>query len=113
MLTLQFHSDVETLLKPAVRTSFALGLVNDTASLGHTIVHLFVLHSALEEAFARLTSQKAIVIATHFVTTNRAQVVQDVLGVWLVRLAGHGARLASRASGASVVLRHLVAGGRT
>jgi hypothetical protein len=67
----KLHADVETLLETAIWTSFPLGFVNDTASFCDTIVHFLVLHSAFEKAFARLTSQKAIMVATHFVPAHR------------------------------------------
>ena len=71
MLTFKLHADVETLLETAIWTSFPLCFVNDTASFSDTIVHFLVLHGAFEKAFARLTSQKAIMVATHFVPAHR------------------------------------------
>lgn len=83
-LTFQLHSDVETLLETAVWTSFPLSLVDDTTSLGHTIVHLFVLHSAFKEALARFARQEAVVVTTHFVPTNWATLFNMFFRVGLI-----------------------------
>ena len=82
-------------MKSAIGAALPLGLVDDTASLGHTVVHLFVLHGALEKAFARLARQKAIMVTAHFVSAHRTQVFQGVFGVGLVGLADEAARIAA------------------
>ena len=67
---------------PAIGTPFSLCLVYHTTSVGHTSVHLitamvmmitmianvvnlFVLDSPLEESFAGLTCEEAVVVAGH------------------------------------------------
>ena len=87
MLTFKFHPNVETLLEAAVGTSFSLSLVNDTTSLGDTIVHLFVLHSTLKEAFARFARQEAVVVTTDFVPAHGTALLDIVFSVWLVGLS--------------------------
>ena len=77
-----FAAADETL--PAIGTPFSLCLVYHTTSVGHTSVHLitamvmmmitmianvmsnlFVLDSPLEEAFAGLAGEEAVVVAGH------------------------------------------------
>lgn len=53
----QFHADVQTLLETTIWTPLALRLINMTAAVGNARVYLFVLDSALEEAFATLAGQ--------------------------------------------------------
>lgn len=50
-------------MEAAVGAALSLRLVDMTTSVGHTGVHLLVLHSALEEALTALTGEQSIVIA--------------------------------------------------
>lgn len=81
MLTFELHSDFETLLKTAVRTSLPLGLVDVTVSIRYARVHLFILYSPFEEAFAALARQQTVMVARHFITTNGTQLFHAFLRV--------------------------------
>lgn len=59
----ELHTDVKTLLEATVWTAFTLGLVDMTAAICNAGVYLLVLHCALEESFAALAGEQAIVIA--------------------------------------------------
>ena len=51
--TFESHSDTETLLEAAVRTSFSLSLVYLTFLVVDTHVHLLVLHRPFEKPFTQ------------------------------------------------------------
>lgn len=64
---LQLHANVETLLEAAVGAALSLRLVDVTTPVGHTGVHLLVLHGALEEALAALAGEQSVVVAAGLV----------------------------------------------
>lgn len=80
-LTFQFHADLEALLEAAVGTPLPLGLVYVAASVGHTRVHLLVLHGPLEEALAGLAGEKTVVVTGHLVAAHRTQLLDAFLRV--------------------------------
>lgn len=53
----ELHSNVQTLLKAAIRASFSLWLVYVTSSICDARVDLLILHSSLEETLAAFTSE--------------------------------------------------------
>jgi len=83
----EFHSDVQALLKSAIRTSFPLRFVDDTRSVRDASVNFFVLHGAFEEAFATFASQETVMVAAHFVAADGTQLFETVLGIRLIRLS--------------------------
>lgn len=58
--------------------------VDVTVAVGDTRVDLLVLNRPLEEAFAGLAREKAVVISGHFVAAHRTQFFDALLGVRLV-----------------------------
>jgi hypothetical protein len=85
----QLHPHVEAFLESAIGTPFPLCLVYHTTPVGHTSVHLFVLDSPLEESFAGLTGEEAVVVAGHLVSADGAELLQPVLRVRLLGLTDH------------------------
>ena len=81
-LTFELHPDFETLLETTVRAPLPLSLIDLTVSVRHTRVHFLVLDGPLEESFAGLAGQQAVVIAGHFVTAHGAGFLDEAfLGV--------------------------------
>jgi len=80
----KLHSNIKAFLESAVWTSFSLGLVDDTVSVGDTCIHLLVLNCSLEESFARLACEQSIVITRNLVTTDRTELLETILGIRLV-----------------------------
>jgi len=80
-LTFKFHADFKTFLEPAERTPLPLGLVDVTRPLGHARVHLFVLHSTLEKAFARLAREQTVMVTGHLVTAHGTQFLDAFFSV--------------------------------
>ena len=54
--TLQFHADADAFLEAAVRTAFALRLVDKAVAVVDARVDLLVLHRALEEPCEQMKS---------------------------------------------------------
>ena len=120
-LTFEFHSDVETLLEPAVGTPLPLRLVDDTAPVGDARVDLLVLHGPLEEPLAAFTRQEAVVVAADLVPADGAELLEALLRVGLIgltddaavpRVAPASAAAAATAVAVVVVADHVAAGGR-
>ena len=65
--TFKLHPHVETFLEPAVRTPLPLRLINDTVPVRHAGVDLLVLDCPLEESFAGLACEEAVVVARYLV----------------------------------------------
>ena len=71
--TFEFHSSVEALFKSASRALFASGNCDGTSGPSETHIVLLVLNSALEEAFAALARQHAVVEARRTVAAYHAR----------------------------------------
>lgn len=84
VLTFKFHANIQTLLESTVWASFPLGFIDMTLSLGHACVHFFILHRTLEETLARFAGEQTVVVAGHFVRTNRTQLLKAILHIGLI-----------------------------
>lgn len=83
-LTFELHAHLQALLKTAKWTAFTLRLVNVAAALRHARVHLLILDSALEEAFARFAGEQTVMVTGDFVAANRAELFDALLGIWQI-----------------------------
>lgn len=77
--TFEFHSSVEALFKSASRALFASGNCDGTSGPSETHIVLLVLNSALEEAFAALTREDAVVETGDLVAANGTRAVDELL----------------------------------
>jgi len=103
----QLHPHLKALLKPASRTLFPCCNCNWALSSSQAHIVLLVLDSPLEESFARLTGENAVVEPRDLVSAHRAGRVDELLP-GDTRLSGKSRMLISIISCFTTTSRFLV-----